>query len=42
MSPEDGAEKAIEYLKPLMIKKPLTTACWLAAKKTMCYINGAI
>jgi sugar phosphate isomerase/epimerase len=28
MSPEDGAEKAIEYLKPLMIRKPLTKVWW--------------
>jgi sugar phosphate isomerase/epimerase len=28
MSPEDGAEKAIEYLRPLMIKKPLTKVWW--------------
>ncbi|TFG63927.1 MAG: sugar phosphate isomerase/epimerase [Spirochaetales bacterium] len=28
MSPEDGAEKAIEYLRPLMIKKPLTNVWW--------------
>jgi len=28
MSPEDGLEKAIEYLRPLMIKKPLTQAWW--------------
>jgi sugar phosphate isomerase/epimerase len=28
MSPEDGAEKAIEYLKPLVIKKPLTKVWW--------------
>ena len=32
MSEDDGVEKAIEYLRPLMIKKPLspdTTAWWL-------------
>jgi sugar phosphate isomerase/epimerase len=28
MSPEDGAEKAIEYLRPLMIKKPLQNVWW--------------
>ena len=28
MSPEDGAEKAIEHLRPLMIKKPLTKVWW--------------
>jgi sugar phosphate isomerase/epimerase len=28
MSPEDGAEKAIEYLRPLIIKKPLTKVWW--------------
>jgi sugar phosphate isomerase/epimerase len=28
MSPEDGAEKAIEYLRPLMIKKPLSKVWW--------------
>jgi sugar phosphate isomerase/epimerase len=28
MSPEDGAEKAIAYLKPLMIRKPLTKVWW--------------
>ena len=28
MSPEDGCEKAIAYLKPLIIKKPLATAWW--------------
>ncbi len=28
MSPEDGAEKAIEYLRPLIIKKPLKKAWW--------------
>jgi sugar phosphate isomerase/epimerase len=28
MSPEDGAEKAIEYLRPLVIKKPLTKVWW--------------
>lgn len=28
MSPEDGLEKAIEYLRPLIIKKPLTQAWW--------------
>jgi hypothetical protein len=28
MSPEDGAEKAIEHLRPLMIKKPLTRVWW--------------
>ncbi len=28
MSPEDGAEKAIEYLRPLIIKKPLTRVWW--------------
>lgn len=28
MSPEDGAEKAIEYLRPLMIKKPLKNVWW--------------
>ncbi len=28
MSPEDGAEKAIAYLKPLVIKKPLTKVWW--------------
>jgi sugar phosphate isomerase/epimerase len=28
MSPEDGCEKAIAYLRPLVIKKPLTKAWW--------------
>ena len=28
MSPEDGLEKAIEYLRPLLIKKPLAQAWW--------------
>ena len=28
MSPEVGAEKAIEHLRPLMIKKPLTRVWW--------------
>jgi sugar phosphate isomerase/epimerase len=28
MSPEDGAEKAIAYLRPLVIKKPLTSVWW--------------
>jgi sugar phosphate isomerase/epimerase len=28
MSPEDGAEKAIEHLRPLMIKKPLKAVWW--------------
>ena len=28
MSPEDGAEKAITYLRPLIIKKPLTRVWW--------------
>jgi sugar phosphate isomerase/epimerase len=28
MSPEDGAEKAIAYLRPLVIKKPLTRVWW--------------
>jgi sugar phosphate isomerase/epimerase len=28
MSPEDGAEKAIDYLRPLIIKKPLTKVWW--------------
>jgi sugar phosphate isomerase/epimerase len=28
MSPEDGAEKAIEYLRPLVIRKPLTKVWW--------------
>ena len=28
MSPEDGAEKTIEYLKPLIIRKPLTKVWW--------------
>jgi sugar phosphate isomerase/epimerase len=28
MSPEDGAEKAIEYLRPLMIKRPLSKVWW--------------
>jgi sugar phosphate isomerase/epimerase len=28
MSAEDGLEKAIAYLRPLMIKKPLTQAWW--------------
>jgi sugar phosphate isomerase/epimerase len=28
MSPEDGAEKAIAYLRPLIIKKPLTKVWW--------------
>jgi sugar phosphate isomerase/epimerase len=28
MSPEDGCEKAIAYLKPLVIKKPLANAWW--------------
>jgi len=28
MSPEDGAEKAIQYLKPLVIRKPLTRVWW--------------
>ena len=28
MSPEDGAEKAIAHLKPLMIRKPLTRVWW--------------
>ncbi len=28
MSPEDGAEQAIAYLKPLVIKKPLTSVWW--------------
>jgi sugar phosphate isomerase/epimerase len=28
MSPEDGAEQAIRYLKPLMIRKPLTKVWW--------------
>jgi len=28
MSPEDGAEKAIEYLRPLIIKKPLKKVWW--------------
>ena len=28
MSPEDGCEKAIAFLRPLIIKKPLTKAWW--------------
>jgi sugar phosphate isomerase/epimerase len=28
MSPEDGCEKAIEFLKPLIIRKPLARAWW--------------
>ncbi|MEI8188462.1 MAG: sugar phosphate isomerase/epimerase [candidate division NC10 bacterium] len=28
MSPEDGCEKAIAFLRPLVIKKPLTKAWW--------------
>jgi sugar phosphate isomerase/epimerase len=28
MSPEDGAEKAIEFLRPLVIKKPLSKVWW--------------
>jgi sugar phosphate isomerase/epimerase len=28
MSPEDGAEKAIEYLRPLIIRKPLSKVWW--------------
>lgn len=28
MSPEDGCEKAIEFLRPLVIKKPLTAPWW--------------
>lgn len=28
MSPEDGAEKAIDFLKPLVIKKPLKQVWW--------------
>jgi len=28
MSAEDGAEKAIQYLKPLIIRKPLTKVWW--------------
>lgn len=28
MSPEDGAEKAIEFLRPLMIRKPLKKVWW--------------
>jgi sugar phosphate isomerase/epimerase len=28
MSPEDGSEKAIDFLRPLIIKKPLTAAWW--------------
>ncbi|MDA8219686.1 MAG: hypothetical protein M0Z94_18975, partial [Dehalococcoidales bacterium] len=28
MSPEDGAEKAIEYLRPLVIKKTLAQPWW--------------
>ncbi len=28
MSPEDGCEKAIAFLRPLIIKKPLTSAWW--------------
>jgi sugar phosphate isomerase/epimerase len=28
MSPEDGAEQAIAFLKPLMIKKPLKSVWW--------------
>ena len=28
MSPEDGCEKAIAFLRPLLIKKPLTGAWW--------------
>lgn len=28
MSPEDGCEKAIAFLRPLIIKKPLTQAWW--------------
>ena len=28
MSPEDGCEKAIAYLRPLVIKKPLAQAWW--------------
>lgn len=28
MSPEDGLEKAIAFLRPLLIKKPLTQAWW--------------
>ena len=28
MSPEDGAEKAIDYLRPLVIRKPLTRVWW--------------
>ncbi len=28
MSPEDGCEKAIAFLRPLVIEKPLTTAWW--------------
>lgn len=28
MSPEDGAEKAVAFLKPLVIKKPLTKVWW--------------
>jgi hypothetical protein len=28
MSPEDGAEKAIAYLRPLIIRKPLAKVWW--------------
>jgi sugar phosphate isomerase/epimerase len=28
MSPEDGAEKAVEYLRPLIIRKPLQSVWW--------------
>jgi sugar phosphate isomerase/epimerase len=28
MSPDDGCEKAIAFLRPLVIKKPLTRAWW--------------
>lgn len=28
MSPEDGCEKSISFLRPLVIKKPLTAAWW--------------
>ncbi len=28
MSPEDGCEKAIDFLRPLIIKKPLANAWW--------------
>jgi len=28
MSPEDGCEKAIAFLRPLIIRKPLGSAWW--------------